>query len=94
MRPSYACVVDAAVLAVAADAGLVAHHLQKLDAHLVSALARLRVKISREEAAWRREARGRKGREGAEKGKKFRVLARHRKQEMPVARARVSRTRE
>jgi hypothetical protein len=36
-------VVIAAVLAVAADAELVAQHLLKLGAHLVTALARLRV---------------------------------------------------
>jgi hypothetical protein len=36
-------VVVAAVLAVAADAMLVAQHLLKLDAHLVTALARLHV---------------------------------------------------
>jgi hypothetical protein len=36
-------VVVAAVLAVAADAVLVAQHLPKLDAHLVTALARLYV---------------------------------------------------
>jgi hypothetical protein len=48
--------------------------------------------ILREEAAWRRGARGRKGRSGAEKRKKLRVLVWHGKQEMPMARARVSRT--
>jgi hypothetical protein len=36
-------VVVAAVLAVAADAVLVAQHLLKLDAHLVTAVARLHV---------------------------------------------------
>jgi hypothetical protein len=36
--------VVAAVLAVAADAVLVAHHLPKLGAHLVAALARLHLK--------------------------------------------------
>ena len=36
-------VVVAAVLAVAADAVLVSHHLPKLDAHLVTALTRLHV---------------------------------------------------
>ena len=56
MRPRYAIVV-AAVLAAAADAMLVAHHLPKLGAHLVT--ARLV-----EEIAWRKEARGRKRRGG------------------------------
>jgi hypothetical protein len=37
------CIVAAAVLAVAADAALVAHHISKLCAHLVTALARLNV---------------------------------------------------
>jgi hypothetical protein len=36
-------VVAAAVLAVAADAVLIAHHLPKLGAHLFTALARLNV---------------------------------------------------
>ena len=48
-------------------------------------------KISREEAAWRREARGRKGRRGAEKRKKLRVAVWHGKQETQAARARVFR---
>jgi hypothetical protein len=38
-------IVVATVLAVAADAVLVAHHLPKLSAHLVTALARLHVRI-------------------------------------------------
>jgi pentose-5-phosphate-3-epimerase len=37
-------VVVAAVLAVAADAALDAHHLLKLDSHLVTAPARLHVR--------------------------------------------------
>ena len=37
------CIAVAAVLAVAADAVLVAHHLPKPGAHLVIALARLRM---------------------------------------------------
>jgi hypothetical protein len=36
-------VIVAAVLAVAADAVLVAHHLPKLDTHLVTGIARLNV---------------------------------------------------
>jgi hypothetical protein len=46
-------VVVAAVLAAAADAVLVAHHLPKLSAHLVTARPL-------EEIAWRQEAHGRK----------------------------------
>jgi hypothetical protein len=59
-------VVVAAVLAVAADAALVAQHLLKLGSHLVTALACCMCTISRKEAAWRRGARGRKraGRSG------------------------------
>jgi hypothetical protein len=54
-------VVVAAVLAFAADAVLVAKHLLKPGFHLDTALARLHVKnISREEAAWRLGASGRK----------------------------------
>jgi hypothetical protein len=49
-----------------ADAVLVAKHLLKIGAHLVTALGRLHVLISREEAAWNRGERGRKkaGRSG------------------------------
>jgi hypothetical protein len=47
----------AAVLAAAADAVLVAHHLTKHGAHLVTARPV-------EEIAWRQEARGRKRRGG------------------------------
>jgi hypothetical protein len=36
-------IVIAAVLAIAADAMLIAHHLSKLGAHLVTAIARLHV---------------------------------------------------
>jgi hypothetical protein len=43
--------------------------------------------ISREEAAWRQGARGRKRAGGAEKRKKLRVVVWHGKQEMPVARS-------
>jgi hypothetical protein len=53
-------VVVAAVLAVAPDAVLVAHHLPKLGAHLVTALARLYVKITREKSSLKAGARGRK----------------------------------
>jgi hypothetical protein len=60
-------VVVVTVLAVAADALLVAQHLLKHGAHLVTALTRLNVRnLSREEAALRRGALGRKraGRSG------------------------------
>ena len=59
-------VVAAAVLAVAADAVLVAKHLLKLGAHLVTALARLHVnnlvRQSRLEAGSKREKKGGKER--------------------------------
>jgi hypothetical protein len=42
--------------------------------------------------AWRQKARGIKGRGGGERRKKLRVADKHGKQEMPVARARVSQT--
>jgi hypothetical protein len=48
--------------------------------------------IPRKEAAWRRGARGKKRRGGADKRKKLRVPVWHGIQEMPVARARLSRT--
>jgi lysophospholipid acyltransferase (LPLAT)-like uncharacterized protein len=73
---------------------LAAHHLPKLLSHLVTALARLHVKISREEEAWRRGASVRKRAGGAKQHKKFCVALWHGKLKMPVARARVSRTRE
>jgi hypothetical protein len=47
-------IVVAEVLAAAADAVLVAHHLKNIVAHLVTARPV-------EEVAWRQEARGRKG---------------------------------
>jgi type IV secretory pathway TrbF-like protein len=75
-------VVVAAVLAVAADAVLVAQHLLKLGAHLVTAPARLRVhnltRRSSPEAGSKREKKA----GGAEKRKKLRVEVRHGKQEM------------
>jgi hypothetical protein len=73
-------VVVAALLAVAADAVLVAHHHQKLGAHLVTALARLHghnlVQKRTLEAGTTRE----KGRSGAEMHKKLRVAVLHGKQ--------------
>jgi hypothetical protein len=52
--------VVAAVLTVAVNTVLVAQHLLKIGAHLVTALARLHCLISRVIAAWRQGARGRK----------------------------------
>jgi hypothetical protein len=54
-------IVAAAVLAAAADAVLVAHHLPRLGAHLVTAWPD-------EGVAWRQEARGRKKARGEEGG--------------------------
>jgi hypothetical protein len=70
---------------------LVAKPLPQLCAHLVSALSRLHVyklvRISCLEAGMR----GKKERRGAEKRKKPRAVVWHGKQEIPMARARVSR---
>jgi ABC-type transport system involved in cytochrome bd biosynthesis fused ATPase/permease subunit len=59
-------IVFAAVLAAAADAVLAAHHLQKLGAYLITALARLRVRDlaqrSSQEAGSTRENKGREER--------------------------------
>ena len=86
-------VVAAAVLAVAADAVLVAKYLLKLGAHLVTAHARLHAQNltqrSSLEAGSKREKKGGEERGEAEKGKKLRVAVWHRKPGMPVARARV-----
>ena len=88
-------VVVAAVLAVVADAVLVAHHLLKLGAQLVTTLARLFLKRTRaKKQPGGGEHAGEKGRGGAEKRKKLRVVVRHGKQEMQVARARVYSERE
>jgi hypothetical protein len=55
-------VVVAAVLAEAADAVLVAHNLQKLCVHLVTALARLHVQnLARRSSLEAGRTRGRKG---------------------------------
>jgi hypothetical protein len=80
-------VVATAVLAVAAVAALVAHHLPKLCAHLVTALACLNVRnLERRNSlgAWgtREKKAGR-----AEKRKELRVAIWQGKQEMPVARS-------
>jgi hypothetical protein len=81
-------VIAAALLAVAADAVLVAHHLPKFCAHLVAVLARLNVhnlaRRSNLEVGSTREKRA----GGAEKRKKIRVVIMHEKQEIPVARSR------
>jgi hypothetical protein len=73
---------------------LVAQHLLKLGAHLATSLARLHVqnlarciRAKKQPGGW--EQAGEKGRGGAEKRKKFRVVVWHGKQEVPVARARV-----
>jgi hypothetical protein len=74
---------------------LVAQHPLKLGVHLVPSLARLQehnhARRSRLEAGACGRTRARR-RGGAEKLKKLRVEVWHGKQEMPVARARVSRT--
>jgi hypothetical protein len=83
-------VVAAAVFAVAADAVLIAQHLLKLGAHLVTALARLQVyNLARRSSLDAGSTREKKRRGGAEKSKKLRVVVWHGKQEMQVARARM-----
>jgi len=76
-------ILSAQELAAAADAVLVAHHLSKLCAHLVTALARLHVhnhaRRSSLEAESTRDKRGVKGGEGH---KKLRVKVRHGKQDI------------
>jgi hypothetical protein len=84
-------VVVAAVLAVAADTVLVAQHLLKLGAHLATALARLHVLNLARKSSLEARSKREKGRGGAEKRKKLRAVVWHGKQEMQVARARVSR---
>ena len=83
-------VVVAAVLAAAADAVLVAHHLPKLGAHLDTALARLKNLARR--SSLEVGARERKGRGGAGSLENFSVALWHGKEYTRVARARVSRT--
>jgi hypothetical protein len=86
-------VVVAAVLAVAADALLVAQHLLKLGAHLVTALARLHVhNLTRRSSLEAGKKRVIKGGEERRTSRNSRVAVWHGKQKMPVARARVSRT--
>jgi hypothetical protein len=69
---------------------LVAHHLQKFGAHLVTALARLRVhKPERRNSLEAGNTRDKKRRGGAKKRKKLPVAVWRGKQRMPVARARV-----
>jgi hypothetical protein len=73
-------VVVAAVLAIAADAVLVSQHFRRLGAHLITALACLHVQnLARRSSL---EQAREKGREGAEKRKKLRVVVWHRKQEI------------
>jgi hypothetical protein len=85
-------VVVAVVLAVAADAVLVAQHLLKLGAHLATSLARLHVhNLARKSSLEAGSTREEKKRGVAERRKKLRVAIWHGKQEILVARARVSR---
>jgi hypothetical protein len=72
-------VVAAVVLAVAADAVLVAKHLPKLGAHLVTALAgppACEKPCAKKQPGGGEQAEG-KGQGGAEKRKKFRVVVWH-----------------
>jgi hypothetical protein len=86
-------VVVAALLAVAADAVLVEIRLSKLGSHLVTALTRLNLQnlAQKKKSLEAGSAQEKKGRGGAKKRKKFRVVDWHGKQEMSVARARESR---
>jgi hypothetical protein len=72
---------------------LVARHLLKLGAHLVTSQVRLHVdNLARRSSLEAGSTREKKGRGGAEIRKKLLVGVWHGKQEMLVARARVSRT--
>jgi hypothetical protein len=73
-------VVVAAVLAAAADAVLVAQHLLKLGAHLVTSLARLHVGNRAKKQPGGGEHAVKKGRGGTEGRKKLRVVVWHGKQ--------------
>jgi hypothetical protein len=86
--------VDVAELpAVAADADLVAHYLQKLGAHLVTALARLHVhNLARRNSLEAGSKREKNGGEERRNTQKLRVAVYHGKQEIPGARAHLSRT--
>jgi len=82
----------AAELAVAAGAMLVAQHLLKLGAHLVTALARLHVLyLARRRSLEAGSTWEKKGGE-ERRNVQIQVVVWHGKQEMPVARSRVSRT--
>jgi hypothetical protein len=85
-------VVVAAVVAVAADAVLVwlTHKPRCPSGYSTDSTASAQSRAKKQPEGG--EHAGEKGRGGAEKRKKFRVAVWHRKQEMPVARARVSRT--
>jgi hypothetical protein len=68
-------VVVAAILAVAANAVVVAQHLLKLGAHLVTALARLHVhNLTRRSSLEAGSKREKKRRGGAEENEKLRVF--------------------
>jgi hypothetical protein len=83
----------AEVLAVAADDVLVAHNLPEHAASLVTALARLHVRnLARRSSLETDSTREKKGGEERINVKKLRMAVLHGTQEMPVARARVSRT--
>jgi hypothetical protein len=79
-------VVAAAVTAAAADAVLVARHPQKLGAHLVTALASLRVRnLAKKQPGGKKHAEE-KGIGGANKFGELRVVIWHGRHEMPVTR--------
>jgi hypothetical protein len=96
-------VVVAAVLAVGPEAVLVAQHLRKRSAHMVTAPARQYISnlahrtgppACEQSCAKKQpeggEQAGEKGRGGVEKRKNIRVAVWHGKQEIQVVRARVS----
>jgi hypothetical protein len=77
-------VVVAAVPAVTANVVIVAQHLQKPVAHLVTELVRLHVHNPAQRSSLKAgSTRGGKWREGAEKRRKLRVVVWQGKQEMP-----------
>jgi hypothetical protein len=85
-------VVVAAVLAVAADAVLVGQQPPKLNAHLATTDSPACAQSRAKKQPGGGEKAGEKRRGGEEKRKKLRAVVWHGKQEMQVARARVSRT--
>jgi hypothetical protein len=87
-------VVVTTVPAVAANAVLLSHLFSNFLPIWLLHWPACMSAISHKEAAWRRGERGRKGRGEAGKSKINRVEVRHGKQEIPAARARISRKRE